>query len=108
MPPPLVRGWNSYASIYEITIDPRPGGVGYSISVGGLLRAASGWDIVGTPIPPDCDPEDGYAGSVVYVPVPLAERSIEAVLSVVVPGPGAVGAMLGGALLLTRRRWRGA
>jgi hypothetical protein len=104
MPPPFLRGLNSYASIYEVTIDPRPGASSYSLTVGGDLFAAAGWRFVGTPLPPNCDPNDGYPGHVVYAPFPVLSRSFESVFNVMVPAPGSAVLACVACLLATRRR----
>jgi hypothetical protein len=108
MPPALVRGLNSYVSVYEITIDPSPGGSNYFITFGGNVIAAVEWRAVGNPQPPDCGnpvfPEDDTPGTVVYAPFPAPPRSFESVLSVVVPAPAGPSVVVCGLLLALRRR----
>lgn len=86
MPRAIVRGLNTYVSVYEITIDPHPGAVNYTVSYSGVLAAASEWRIVGTPVPPECGPPP-IPGSVVYEPVLAEARPFSIALHIVVPAP---------------------
>jgi hypothetical protein len=107
-PAALVRGRNTFVSLYEITTLVLPSTVNYSITAGGNLVAATEWRTVGTPIPPDCgdpaDPSDDVAGSITYAPFPTAPVPFTCVLNIAIPAPGAA-ALLGlGGLLVGRRR----
>jgi hypothetical protein len=108
-PAATVRGRNTYISVYEITIDPAAGAVNYSIAYGGNLIAASSWNTVGTPTPPDCgdpsDPSDDTPGQVTYAPFPTDPVAFAATLNVVIPAPGTAALLgLGGLVALRRRR----
>lgn len=108
MPPAAVHALNDFASLFEITIDPRAGGESYTVTISGNLIAATEWRVVGSPIPPDCgdpsDPNDNTPGLVVYAPAPTPPESVDRALSVVVPAPG--GVLLGacGLVAFVRRR----
>lgn len=108
-PPAVVRGINSYVSLFEFIIDPNPGFDPYTVHATGNLIAATEWRTVGSPIPPDCgdpsDPSDDLPGMVTYAPFPTAPRAFECRLYVnCVPTPGSA-AMVGlGAIALVRRR----
>jgi hypothetical protein len=104
-PQAVVRGRNSFVSIFEFTIDPAAGGSSYTVVAGGNLIAATSWLPVGNPTEPDCsDPENPVNGSVTYAPFPTAPTPYSCTLSVIVPAPGAA-ALLGlGGLLVARRR----
>lgn len=110
-PPAVVRGRNfSFVSIFAFSTDPSPGAQSYTITVSGNLIAATAWQIIGTPTPPNCgnstDPTDDVPGSVTYAPVPTAPQPFTCVLSVrVIPAPGAA-VFLGLAGLLAMRRTR--
>jgi len=108
-PPAVIRGHNTFVSVFEFTIDPVSPGA-YTITTGGNLIAATEWRTVGTPTPPDCgdpaDPADDVPGAVTYAPFPTTPQAFTGVLNVqiFVPAPGA-GALLGlGGLVLARRR----
>lgn len=106
-PPAVIRGLNTYVSVYEITTTPSLTFSDYTITYSGNLVAASTWNTVGTPQPPDCsDPSNPQPGSVTYAPFPLPPEAFSSVLTVhnAVPGPGSV-ALLGlGGLIAARRR----
>jgi hypothetical protein len=106
-PAALVRGRNSFVSVYEITIDPTDGFQPYSITAGGNLIAATEWRVVGNPLFPDCgdpdDPGDNVPGTIVYAPFPTDPVAFTCSINIV-PAPGAA-ALLGlGGLLAARRR----
>lgn len=105
-PPPVVRGINTYVSVFEFIIDPNPGFVPYTVLANGHLIAATQWIAVGTPTPPDCsDPMNPIPGNVVYAPFPTVPESFECRLFVnCIPTPGSAGAVVLGALALRRRR----
>lgn len=108
-PAALVRGRNSFVSVFAIRIDPLDvGGSNYTVTAGGNLIGAVSWNTVGTPNAPDCgdpsDPSDDVPGSVTYAPFPTTPSAFTCVLNVVVPGPGSA-ALLGlGGLIAARRR----
>lgn len=108
MPPAIVRGLNTFVSVYAFSIDPRPGATTYDITLGGNLIAASEWRVVSAPPPPDCEPpgpEDPPLGSITYAPLTTPPRAFSCTLTVVVPSPtSAALSMLGGGLVLVRRR----
>lgn len=83
-PTPIIRGRNTYISVYEFTIDPSPGAVNYTVAAGGNLLAASAWETVGTPVLPNC--KKGAFGFVTYTPALLPPVPLDAVLSVHVSG----------------------
>jgi hypothetical protein len=104
-PSPLIRGRNSFVSVWEMTTDPSATGTNYSITTGGNLIAATEWRPVGTPQEPDCtDPDNPVPGSVTYAPFPTNPTAFSCTLNILVPAPGAA-ALLGlGGLLAARRR----
>lgn len=108
-PPAVVRGRNTFVSIFEFTIDPIAGAESYTVTAGGMLIAATSWLTVGNPTPPDCgDPDDtgdDQVGSITYAPFPTDPVPFTCVLNVnIIPAPGAA-ALLGlGGLLVARRR----
>jgi hypothetical protein len=108
-PAALVRGRNTFVSVFAFAINPLDsGGVNYTVTAGGNLIAATEWREVGTPTPPDCgdpsDPSDDQPGAVTYAPFPTTPTAFSCVLQVNVPGPGSA-ALLGlGGLLVARRR----
>jgi len=111
MPQHIVRGINTFVSVFAITINPNPGAVDYTVTVGGSTIGLSGWSLAGSPPLPDCGdpskPEDDIESGVTYTPViDGAWREIDNVLTVSVPAPGAV--VLGAASLVgvlgSRRR----
>ena len=108
MPQPLavVRGLNTFVSLYEFTIDPAPGAVAYEVAASGNLVAATQWLTVGSPTPTDCsDPTNPMPGSITYAPFPTAPETFECALMVnCVPSPGAGMLAAAGALLAGRRR----
>jgi len=96
-PAALIRGRNTFVSVYAISIDPHHGAIDYTITAAGDLIAATAWEIVGTPVPPDCsDPNNPVPGHVVYSPVRTAAElgAFARILNVTVPSP------MGGALFL--------
>jgi hypothetical protein len=103
-PNPIIRGRNTFMSIFEVTSASFIGSVNYSMTVSGNLIAATEWLSVGTPIPPDCG--QGIPGSVTYVPVPTAPIPFTCVLYIEGggPTPGAACTLGLGALLSVRRR----
>ena len=108
-PSATVRGRNTYVSVFAFQIDPIANYQGYTVTAGGNLIAASGWQAVGTPQPPDCgdplDPSDDVAGSVTYAPVPLTPQAFSCVLNVrPIPAPGAAIVLGLGGMAATRRR----
>lgn len=107
-PPAVVLGRNSFVSVFAFSIDPRPGASSYFVTFTGNLVAATAWQTVGTPVPPNCgnpaDPNDDIPGSVTYAPVPTASLPFTCVLNVQTPAPSAA-ALLGlGGLFAIRRR----
>lgn len=108
MPAAIVRGWNTFVSVYAFQIDPRDGATSYTVTLGGNLIAANGWFTVGTPQPPDCGepgPIPEQPGIVLYAPDLTAPREFTAALTVVVPAPSSVLLATAG-LALARRRSR--
>jgi hypothetical protein len=110
-PPPITRGINTFVSVFEFTSDPRGlfgGGTGYTITAAGNLIGATEWLSVGTPSAPDCgdpsDPSDDVQGSVIYAPRPTAPTPFSCTLTVFMPTPGTMSAMLLGLAVMTPRR----
>jgi len=108
-PPALVRGRNTYVSVFAFSIDP-VGISGYTVTVGGNAVAATSWQVIGTPTPPACgdpsDPSDDVTGDIIYAPFPTEPRAISCVLTVYgVPTPGSA-TFLGVAGLIAARRRR--
>ena len=106
-PPAVVRGLNTFVSVYAFTIDPSVNALNYTVTAGGNLIAASEWRTVGNPTPPDCgdpdDPSDDIPGAVTYAPFPEPARAFSCALAMVpAPMSGALG--VAGVLLATRRR----
>jgi hypothetical protein len=104
-PVPLIRGFNHYTSIFEITLRIAVGADWTSIHAGGNLLSASEWNTVGTPIPPD--PETQMPGSVTYAPVLLDPVKFTNTL-IVYPGPtpGSASLLAAVGLANIRRRRR--
>lgn len=111
-PPAPVRGRNTFVSVYAISINPNPGAVDYTITASGALLAAIDWQIVGTPVPPDCgdpvDPADDIPGSITYAPFTAPAREFSCTLNVNVPSPPGATVLIfvGGVALLRRGRRR--
>ncbi|MBC7771499.1 MAG: hypothetical protein H7210_03275 [Pyrinomonadaceae bacterium] len=79
-PTAVVRGVNTYVQLYEFTTTP---GVGsHTIAIGGNLIAATQWQALGTPVPPDCP--SGTPGSIIYAPVPTAPIAFTETLRIVI------------------------
>lgn len=110
MPLPVIRGRNTYVSVYEITIDPRTASNSYSITFSGSLLAATEWRVVGTPTPPDCsgepDPTDPLPGTVTYAPLATPPDAFSRTIQIVVPSPATLAPMLLGFCPVVRRRRR--
>lgn len=102
-PPAVVRGFNTYVSLYEITIERVQRFGEYRIDFGGNLIAASEWIVVNENPP---DPEKGTPGTVVYAPFPTDPTAFTNFLRVSdIPTPGAATLLgLGGLVALRRRR----
>jgi hypothetical protein len=108
LPTPIIRGRNTFVSVFEFWIDAHLAPLHYFISMSGTGVAAAGWDTVGTPTPPDCsNPNNPIAGQVVYAPV-MAAMTGDLSRQLIVyrgPTPGAgVILGLGGAIFGVRRR----
>ena len=89
MPGPAVRGRGAFVAIFEFTLlVPLDATENFPIDIGGNMLAASSWEVVGTPAPPD--PETMTPGMVTYAPVPTEPAAFSRRLLVIVPGPGAV------------------
>lgn len=102
-PAPLARGVNTWVSVYEITTDPRAVGLNYTITASGNLVAATSWEVVGAPTPPD--PDKMLPGSVTYVPVETPPRAFQFGFIVhIEPAPGSVALLCVGGLFAARRR----
>jgi len=108
-PQPIIRGLNTFVSVYEITLSTA---VPYlypiaAITYGGNMIAASEWRTVGTPNPPTPD----EPGQITYVPLPLPpvvfSRTLQVHIFPEAPTPGsAAGLVIFGAGLVLRRRRR--
>lgn len=112
-PPPVVRGRNTFVSVFAFSIDPSQFGRHYTVSVAGNLTAATSWLPIGNPVPPDCGgdphlPDDDVPGVLTYAPMPTAPQAIGCELFVYAPeGPTpAPAALLGLGLLAAARRRR--
>ncbi len=102
-PPPVIRGRNVFASLFEFTTVT--GTVDYDAVFAGNLIVASGWGTIGTPTPPDCsDPTNPIPGSVLYAPMTLPPVPFTVTLHIVIPAPGAAWMLGIGALGAIRRR----
>ena len=83
-----------------------------TITASGNLIAASGWGVVGTPVPPNnngtpLDPSDDTPGDITYAPQPLPPQSFllpPLVLEIQVPGPTSAAVLLPAVIGLRRRR----
>jgi hypothetical protein len=108
-PLPIIRGRNTFISVYEITLStafPIEHPVA-NITFGGNMIAASEWRTVGTPNPPTPD----EPGSITYAPFPLPPVGFSRTLHVQIfpdsPSPGAgAGLVIFSAGLAMRRRRR--
>lgn len=102
-PPVVVRGLNTYASLYEITIDPAEPFWMYSIEFGGDLLAIDEWVAVNDDPP---DPDEGTPGTVIYAPFPTRATAFETSLFVqYIPSPSSAALLgLGGVIAIRRRR----
>lgn len=107
-PPAVVRGRNTFISVYAFSIDPAPGATTYEITLGGNLIGVMQWQFIGTPGPPVCptpDNPEGIPGSVSYAPFPTEARAFSSTLTVIVPSPsGATLSIVAGVAALRRRR----
>ncbi len=81
LPQPIIRGRNSFVSIWEITIEfgHCPFTVG-RVTFSGSLQSALQWVIDEPPIPPECDPP--VPSSVTYIPIPIPPREFTITLLV--------------------------
>lgn len=105
IPTPIIRGLNSFVSVYSFSIQVNNSGTHYSIAATGNLIAAENWLLVGTPNPPEC-PD---ASTVTYAPFPTVPESFSCVLFVNTPHPGSAAIVLMGvASGVMRRRAGGA
>lgn len=87
LPVPVVRAVNSYVSVWEFSVLVSGAGP-VRTSFAGNLYAASSWRQVGQAIPPDCsNPQAPVAGSVTFVPVPLAPIGFTCTLQSVLDNP---------------------
>lgn len=102
-PQPVIRGLNTFVSVYAFSVEAHSYVVG-GLSVSGNLIAASHWSTVGTPNPPDCsDPDDPLPGSVTYAPFPTTPVPFTASL-LIIPGPAAASLLVFAGLQAARRR----
>lgn len=103
-PLPAIRGRNRFVSVFEITVLPISRDIsGYYIRPSGLVRGASDWIPVGTPVPPD--PDSGTPGSIVYAPVLLDPGTVDARLFVYLgPTPGTASMFIAPLFVAARRR----
>jgi hypothetical protein len=87
MPVPVVRGRNTFVSVYEVTIEPAAWcATGeYEMHVGGYVVTAASWQVVGKPHPPACP---DIFGEVTYSPVGEVQRPFQATLQMIVGAPG--------------------
>mgnify|MGYP000393562440 CR=1 FL=1 len=106
-PAPVIRGLNTFVSVYEITVVGHVQYMDFTVNLGGNAIAAQNWREVGTPIPPNCDdPQNPEPGFVTYGPFPLAPVAVSNSLFVHiedVPGAGSAVTLLAGLSLLSRR-----
>lgn len=112
MPQALVRGLNTYVSVYEITIDPRDAAASYTLAFTGNLIAATEWRVIGNPVPPECpedpnDPTDPPPSNVIYAPLTTPPHPFSHTLTIIVPGPASVGVLGVFACRSGRRRREG-
>lgn len=87
MPTPVIRGRNTYISVYEVTVSPSlwcSFGEAH-LDVRGSVRTAESWEVTGKPGEPTCP---GTPGSVAYAPVGIEDRPFEARLTMIVGAPG--------------------
>lgn len=102
-PPATVRGRNAFVSVYEFTTNPSDVMPVYSIVAGGNLVGATGWAVIGTPIPPN--PGDPGPFTITYAPIPIPPVAFDCTLHILVPSPPA-GVFLGAASVFALRRRR--
>ena len=109
-PPAIVRGLNTFVSVYEITLTPLDYYLVFNVTATGNLIAATDWRPSGTPIPPNCDdPDNPEGGMVTYVPLPTTPQPFSTSFTFVsngVPGPGAGGVIGATVLGMAARRRR--
>lgn len=111
-PTPVVRGRNTFISVYAFQIQPRSAApVNYTVTAGGFVQSTSAWNIVGTPQPPDCgdpnDPSDDIPGSITYAPaigIPQSFTSVLVVHTNPAPTSGVFLLMSASTLACRRRR----
>lgn len=107
-PGAVVRGRNTFVSVYSFSIQRFQISSSYAVTASGNLIGATSWLTVGNPTPPDCgdpaDPADDVPGSVTYAPFPTAPQAFTCVLSVIIPAPGGFAVIGLGGLLAARRR----
>ncbi|MGE3107453.1 MAG: hypothetical protein AB7G11_00620 [Phycisphaerales bacterium] len=111
-PPPVIRGLNTFVSVFEVTLTPLDYYLVFELNFQGNFIAATEWRTVGNPTPPDCgdpdDPSDDIPGQVTYAPFPTPGQQFSGSFTFVSNGvPGPAGAWVFGlacAAIMTRRR----
>ncbi|MGE3110020.1 MAG: hypothetical protein AB7G11_15385 [Phycisphaerales bacterium] len=105
-PEAIVRGRNTFVSIYAFSIDPNPGAVSYTVTASGFLYAVNRWVNIPSTQEPDCsDPDNPLPGHADYGPIVEQPQNVVTVLNVMVPGPSAgVGVAVMGVWAVGRRR----
>ncbi|MBC7771035.1 MAG: hypothetical protein H7210_00935, partial [Pyrinomonadaceae bacterium] len=91
-PGPIVRGLNSFVSVYAFSIQGFTG-EGFTVTAGGKVAGAVYWDErSGHPVPPDCsDPENPIPGFAAYVAIPTPIQTFTRTLNVVpIPAPASL------------------
>lgn len=103
-PAPVIRGRNTFVSIYAFSVQAHDFVFG-SMRLSGNLIAANEWRGVGAPTPPDCsDPDNPIPGSVNYAPFVAAPQGFESTLFFTVPGAATGWVMVLGGIAGVRRR----
>jgi hypothetical protein len=107
-PEAVVRGRNTFVSIYAFSVDPNANAVSYSVTAAGRLYAALEWRQAPTTQAPECsDPQNPVPGHADYFPLASPNQLFSSTLNVVVPAPSAgLAGALGVLAVASRRRRR--
>jgi hypothetical protein len=104
MPPPVVRGLNTFISTYEVTLTiSQDQASDIRLVFGGNITAVDRWNVLPSTIPPDC--ENNIPGVVAYIAQLSNNRPDFSRELLIMPAPATATLALAGALgALSRRR----